>query len=1027
MEKKQLSQLISLLVASTAAQGLLVNPVFALPGIITIDSAQSSLQVAGTIPEVHITNTGSLTGSPTTAFTLSQGGTLTSLTNDGTISDFNDNIPDSVYSSIVQIDGTIDTLTNNGFITSTDPFNYGDIVTIGTSGSVDTFINNGTIQNNPNSYNFGMMNAGTIDNMGYVHQLTNTTNAVISGYIGIYNQGTIDNITNNGLIISNNSSFMPMPGQNGAINNYGTIGTLYNSGTLSNGNLGFLDSGAVINWGTIHNIINDNIISGNTFGISNYGSIDTIENNGQISSSSSGIYANTSSTEVVSSIINNGTISGSYSGIYLSSYSSLNPETSIVNNGTLTGSGYALNIYNDTNASSSVTLTNSGLVSGDIYSNGSMPLVINGGTGTTGTLTGLTGIGNISATRSDVVFGTGSLLLNDNVNVSTSRVLNDAASLQVNNNISITGDYHQNAAATLISGISDLVAADGNSQSDFGYGRLNVSGNATIDAGSSVNLLRTGNTYNFAEGQRYVVVSAAGASTNFNADQLNYKAVGYAGAVTGTVVDDGSNKALVLTVGAEPVVTPPPVITPPVVTPPVITPPPVVTPPVVTPPVVTPPVVTPPVVTPPVVTPPVVTPPVITPPVITPPVVTPPVVTPPVITPPVVTPPVVTPEPTRPGLATMPGAKAALGGLANYTGIASPQLLDLYNASLAIEGKREANRVGESLSSAQNLNTSSAATVATSTAQAVVGAHIDAVRNPSSAGTSGVATGDDYESNWIVWGQPFGGYARQDSTADVSGYTAKFGGLILGADRSLGDDWRLGAALNYSNTSVRGKDNLSGNTSTADNYGIIGYAGYTGQPWYLNLSAGLNRQNYSSVRRAEFTGFSGSADGKFNGQSITLQTEFGYPFTLPTNVVLTPLASLTYGYQHVDGYKETGGNGMALDVSSSHTQSVVSEIGTRVEKTFATSVGNLTPFAQVTWLHQYDTSQASSHASYAADTVGETGFMSKGTAPVEDMAGVAIGSTLYSEDNLNLDARYDLQAGDRYQAHTFSLRVRKMF
>lgn len=89
------------------------------------------------------------------------------------------------------------------------------------------------------------------------------------------------------------------------------------------------------------------------------------------------------------------------------------------------------------------------------------------------------------------------------------------------------------------------------------------------------------------------------------------------------------------------------------------------------------------------------------------------VVTPPVVTPPFVTPPVVTPEPTRPGLATMPGAKAALDGLANYTGISSPQLLNLYNASLAIEGKREANRVGESLSSAQNLNTSSAATVAT--------------------------------------------------------------------------------------------------------------------------------------------------------------------------------------------------------------------------------------------------------------------------------------------------------------------------
>jgi outer membrane autotransporter protein len=395
------------------------------------------------------------------------------------------------------------------------------------------------------------------------------------------------------------------------------------------------------------------------------------------------------------------------------------------------------------------------------------------------------------------------------------------------------------------------------------------------------------------------------------------------------------------------------------------------------------------------------------------------------VTPPVVTPPT---QPTpKPALATIPSATAALGGLANYTGISSPQLLDLYNASLAIQGKDEANRAGEKLSPGQNINTSSAAAVATSTAQAVVGAHIDAVRNPHTSGTSGVATGDDYASNWIVWGQPFGGYARQDSSAEISGYTAKFGGLILGADRSLGDDWRLGAAVNYSNTSVHGKGNLSGNTSTADNYGIIGYAGYTGDPWYLNLSAGVNRQNYSSVRRADFTGFSGAAQGKFNGQSVTLQTEFGYPVTLPADVVVTPLASLTYGYQHVDDYKETGGNGMALDVGSTHSQSVVSDIGARIEKTFATGLGSLTPFAQLSWIHQYDNRQVSSHATYAADAVGETSFITKGASPVEDMAGVAIGSTLYDANDLSLDARYDLQAGERYQAHTFSLRLRKMF
>ncbi|CAM7914866.1 Autotransporter domain-containing protein [Lelliottia nimipressuralis] len=1015
MRKKYLSQLISLLVASTAAQGLLTTHSIAASDVI-IDAPMSGIQVLGSNDVIRVTNTGSLSGAPTTALTLQQGATVTTFTNEGLITDINDNnLPFSM--NVVQIDGTAGTFENNGIIQSVNQYHYGSIVELSASGVVDNFINRGTIQNSLNNFNMGMDNTGSIESNGHILNLTNTETGTITGYRGINNLGTIDSLTNAGVITAANNNFMPMPGQNGAIYNRGIIGTLHNTGTLQTGTLNYFGSAGVINWGTINTIINDNLISGSADAITNYGTVGTLENNGRITAINNGIFASSSDGNAIAEIVNNGEISGGYYGIYLASYSNQNPATQIINNGTLSGGNTALYIYTDTNASADITLTNNGVVKGDIYSQSAAPLLINGGSTTTGTLTGQNGTGTLTSQHSDVIFGTGSLLLNDNVNAAT--VQNRGASLQVNTDITIAGDYHQKAAAALISGISDLATQNGTQMADTGYGRLNVTGNATIEEGSSINLVRTGGTYQFAEGQRYVVINAAGSGTDYNADKLNYSAIGYRGAVSGSVYETGTDKALVLTVGAEP-----PVVTPPVVTPPVVTPP-VVTPPVVTPPVVTPPVVTPPVVTPPVVTPPVVTPPVVTPPVVTPPVVTPPVVTPPVVTPPVVTPPT---QPTpKPALATIPSATAALGGLANYTGISSPQLLDLYNASLAIQGKDEANRAGEKLSPGQNINTSSAAAVATSTAQAVVGAHIDAVRNPHTSGTSGVATGDDYTSNWIVWGQPFGGYARQDSSAEISGYTAKFGGLILGADRSLGDDWRLGAAVNYSNTSVHGKGNLSGNTSTADNYGIIGYAGYTGNPWYLNLSAGVNRQNYSSVRRADFTGFSGAAQGKFNGQSVTLQTEFGYPVTLPADVVVTPLASLTYGYQHVDDYKETGGNGMALDVGSTHSQSVVSDIGARIEKTFATGLGSLTPFAQLSWIHQYDNRQVSSHATYAADAVGETSFITKGASPVEDMAGVAIGSTLYDANDLSLDARYDLQAGERYQAHTFSLRLRKMF
>lgn len=791
--------------------------------------------------------------------------------------------------------GTLGTVENTGLISGPG---FGGIY-LDNSSQTDAIINSGVIGNNDSSsyVGTGVTNAGTLGT------LKNTATGVINGRIPVYNSGSLTELDNAGTITNagniNNISL-------GSVYNIGTIGTLLNTGTIitDNSNTITFDSAAIRNRGAIGTLNNAGSIISNAFGIRSDGSTSSID-----------------------AIINTGLIQAPQA-ISLENY----------------------------NAASIPTLVNSGTITGNILNATSLPLIIAGGAETTGTLTGYAnGIGILQTNGSDLIFRSGSLVLNDDIYSHNATVLNDAAKLTILNPITINANYHQNADASLLLGVDDGANATGSTLNDYGYGRLIVNGSATVDQGSHISLQRTGNTYRFASGQRYVVIDADSADTHYNADKLKYKAVGYTGTVSGLTYDDGSRSALVVSLGdaAAPVNTTAPGNT---------------------------------------------------------------------ATPGNTTAPVKT----RHNWATTPGATAALNGLTSYSGI-SPQLLELYNASLAIDDKTEANRVGERLSTSQNISTSTATGTAISKAMTVVGAHMDSVRNPQTAGASGVATGDDYSNNWVFWGQPFGGFARQGSTENVSGYNAKFGGLLLGADRALGENWRAGAAVNISNTAVHGKDNLSGNTSTADNYGVIGYAGYTGNPWYLNLSAGLNRQNYESSRQADFTGFSGRAHGKFNGQSVTLQSEVGYPFALPADVVLTPLASLTYGYQQVDGYKESGGNGMALDVNSSHNQSVLSDIGMRVEKSVQTRLGNLTPFAQVSWIHQYDNRQMSSTATYAADTVGETQFTTKGASPVKDMAGVTIGSTLYDANSLTLDARYDLQAGERYQAHTFSLRLRKMF
>ncbi|MCE9984924.1 hypothetical protein LZ656_21440 [Leclercia adecarboxylata] len=81
MEKKRLSQLISLLVASTTAHAYATSPE------LIISAPTSNVQIADAKELVHITQAGSVTGAPGSALAVNSGVSVTTLTNDGYITD----------------------------------------------------------------------------------------------------------------------------------------------------------------------------------------------------------------------------------------------------------------------------------------------------------------------------------------------------------------------------------------------------------------------------------------------------------------------------------------------------------------------------------------------------------------------------------------------------------------------------------------------------------------------------------------------------------------------------------------------------------------------------------------------------------------------------------------------------------------------------------------------------------------------------------------------------------------------------
>ncbi|WP_061286668.1 autotransporter outer membrane beta-barrel domain-containing protein [Herbaspirillum chlorophenolicum] len=879
-------------------------------------------------------------------------------TNLGSIGTFNNNgAIDGGVAGIYNGGGIIGVINNTGTINGSYGIyntSAGTIGTLGNSGTISAIRNEGTIAGGAtaiaNTGTIGALtNTGTIggvqgiwnDSNGTIGTLSNA--GTISGtLLGIYNSGRVDMLSNSGTI----------NGRDYGVANFGAMGTLDNSGSISGANhggimntsmidtlnnSGIVSSGlnGILNSGTINTLINSRAISGGTYGIYNSGTIGALSNSGTISGGNIDIF----NLGTIGALSNSGTIGGN-NGI-----TNNNTIVTLDNSGTISGSNYAL--YNSSSGTLGV-ITNTGIIAGQIYNGSGNDLTIKGGTGATfGTLTGYSGgVGVITNTGSNLIFGSGNLLLNDNINVGTNTVSNLASSLQVNNHLTITGNYNQSSAAALLIGVADNATAAGSFSTDGGYGYLYVTGNTTIASGSAITLNKTGGSYAFAQGQRYVVVITAGTAA-YNANSLIYSATGFSGTVTGTSVTDGGNTGLMLTlVGGG------------------------------------------------------------------------------------------SSAPGNGGSSSSPvnfastyNAVSALNGLFNYGGT-NASLLNTFNAAAALGSTAAANSAGAQLSPIANVS-SVTRSAAASSVEVInqVAAHVNDLRAAQASGASGVATGES-PANLAFWGQAFGGRANQGQRDNVSGYHSNYKGLLLGADTLADEYWRLGGLLSYANTAVSNTGDNVGSSAHAESYGVMGYAGYTAERYYLDFSAGVTSHRYNTVRAIDFTGFSGTALGQFNGSQYVASVRGGYPIKIDAiipDATLTPIAGLTYSNLRQNGYRETGGNGAALNVGAAGSTSLKSELGAKLERSFSSQYGEVVPSAQLGWRHEFHKNAQQLVSNYVNDTSGTTSFTTQGATANSDTGVVALALTLVRNKNLTVSARYTVEAASGYTGQTADVRLRYQF
>jgi outer membrane autotransporter protein len=996
-------------VSVAAATGVVATgPLGTLTNNGVINGLAGIVNIGGTIAALN--NNSLINGlGPNAAGIYNNGGSITALTNGGTGTG---TITGTIIGANYGIEnaGAIGTLTNNGAINgATGIANITGVITALINNSGGSINGTGTATDSAGIYN----NANTS-----ITTLTNNSGGAISGHNGIFNDaGTITTLINGGAIsgdsngdgiFNGNESTISgtittltnggvISGGSSGIDNGGAIGTLTNNGSISGfgqtgvSNEGTIDAlinnsnstissgnSGVSNSGMISALTNSGTISGGNRGISNSGMIITLTNNsgGAISGGATGIVNNSGAT--ISELTNNGTISSGGSGI-----SNGGVISTLINNGIIGGSSGVVGIYNNGMISA---LTNSGMIAGAdlaIYNdtNGSIGPITNSGviagsivnlssnglsiSGGAGTIVGtLTGFGSVSNIGG---IGAGNIGTIDN---ESSDLAFTAGNLLLNDNINVTGHTVTNSGATLQ--VNNTITITGNyTQNAAATLQIGVADGAhatgTVSTDNGYGRLVVSGNATFDSGST-VTLQKLSTDTSYAFAQGQRYVVVQATNANAHYNDGSLNYSAIgyngAVTGASVTDSDNSAKTDLVLTVGALN----------------------------------------------------------------------TAPPTNPSApinsATDANAASSLTGLFHYTGT-NAGMLNLFNAAAATGGtgdNGEANRAGAQLSpSSTGTALVQSVQVATQAVIDVTSAHIDMVRvaQASGSGDSGIATGER-PGDVAVWGQAFGGQANQNDRSDASGYRADYNGMLIGADTALNDQWRAGGLFSYANTSIRDSGNSTGSSGHVNSYGLTGYAGYAGQKWYLDLSASAVQQKYSTFRNVDFTGFSGGASGSFNGMQYSASAQAGYPIKLDAATTLTPIAGVTYSRLNQDGYTESG-SVAALQVDSSSTSSIKSDLGAKLERTFKTSYGDMTPLAQLSWRHEYRDTRLQSVGSFAADTTGTTSFTTQGVAPEKDTGVLVLGVTLARSQNLTLAAHYTLEAAGGYNAQTADVRLRYQF
>ncbi len=330
-------------------------------------------------------------------------------------------------------------------------------------------------------------------------------------------------------------------------------------------------------------------------------------------------------------------------------------------------------------------------------------------------------------------------------------------------------------------------------------------------------------------------------------------------------------------------------------------------------------------------------------------------------------------------------------------------LMDTGQRQVAAVKSRMNGRFGDPGAQTSDAQTSDAQTSDARTSTAAFG-------NPSSLA-------DRDSGSWITG---YGAWGETDATPGTG--TARMEtdlrGVLFGADRALGDHWRLGVLGGYSRTDVSQRARLS--SASVDTWSAGLYGGAEAGAWGLGFGAIHNWHAVDTSRTVSFTNYSPERlSAGYDARSWQLFAEAGYEVQAGA-LMLEPFAGVSHTNLATDGFSESGGDA-ALAASSDTNNTTFTTLGLRG----AIEVDDMIHLRGMAgWRYAFGDTDPSSTATLRGST---TAFTVTGAPTAEDSLVTEFGVEAGLSANAFLGLAYKGRYGDGAAAHGFNAGLRVTF